>query len=70
MYIFVPKKPFGNLSEISSKNHVFLKTFNSEIQGTEAWFTDQSSQPLEIEDRINLTLVIKQYSHYKNKIFN
>ena len=23
------------------------------------WFTDQKSQPLEIEDRINLTMVIK-----------
>ena len=23
------------------------------------WFTDQNSQPLEIEDRINLTLIIK-----------
>ena len=23
------------------------------------WFTDQNSQPLETEDRINLTLVIK-----------
>ena len=23
------------------------------------WFTDQNSQPLEIEDRLNLTVVIK-----------
>ena len=23
------------------------------------WFTDQNSQPLEVEDRINLTMVIK-----------
>ena len=53
MYIFVPNKPFGNLIEISSKNHIFLKIFNSEIHSTEVWFTDQSSQPLEIEDRIN-----------------
>ena len=53
MYTFVPNKPFGKLLEISSKNHIFLKTFNSEIQGTDVWFTDQSSQPLEIEDRIN-----------------
>ena len=53
MYTFVPNKPFGNLLEISSKNHIVLKTFNPEIHGTEVWFTDQSSQPLEIEDRIN-----------------
>ena len=29
------------------------------VQAIEVWFTDQNSQPLEIEDRINLTLVIK-----------
>ena len=43
----------------SPTNHIFLKTFNSEFQTIEVWFTDQNSQPLEIEDRINLTLVIK-----------
>ena len=30
-----------------------------EFQDTELWFTDQNSQPLEIENRIKLTLVIK-----------
>ena len=29
LYIFVPNKTFGSLLEISPKNHVFLKTFNS-----------------------------------------
>ena len=59
LYTFVPNKPFGSLLEISPKSHVFLKTFNSEFQGIRVWFTDQNSQPLEIEDRISLTLVIK-----------
>ena len=59
LYIFVPNKPFGNLLEISPKNHIFSKTFNSELQTTEVWFTYQNSQQLEIEDIINLTLVIK-----------
>ena len=58
-YILVPNTPFGSLLEISSTNHIFLKTFNAEFQDTEVWFTDQNSQPLELEDRINLTLVIK-----------
>ena len=40
-------------------NSNFLKTFNSEFQAIEVWFTDQISQPLETEERINLTLVIK-----------
>ena len=48
-----------SLLEISPTNHIFLKTFNTEFNYMEVWFTDQNSQPLEIEDRINLTLVIK-----------
>ena len=59
LYTFVPNKPFGTLLEICPKTHVFLKTFNSEFQVIEVWFTDQNSQPLAIENRINLTLVIK-----------
>ena len=56
---FVANKPFGSLLEISATNPIFSKTFNSKFQATEAWFTDQNSQPLEVEDRINVTLVIK-----------
>ena len=59
LYIFVPNKPFGSLLEISPKNLIYLKTFNSEFQIIEVWFTDENSQPLQIDDRINLTLVIK-----------
>ena len=59
LYTFLPNKPFGSLLEISPANHIFLKTFNSEFQGIEVWFTDQNNQPLEIKDRINLTFVIK-----------
>ena len=56
---FVPNKLFGSLSEISSTNHVFPKTFNLEYDEIIVWFTDQNSPLLEIEDRINLTMVIK-----------
>ena len=59
LYTFVPNKPFGSLLKISPTNDIFLKTFNSEYDEIKVWFTDQNSQPLEIEDRINLTLVIK-----------
>ena len=59
LYTFAPNKPFDSLLEISSTNHIFLKTFNSEFQDIEVWFTDQNSHPLEIEDRINLILVVK-----------
>ena len=59
LYTFVPNKPFGSLLEISPTNHIFLKTFNSEYDEIIVWFTDQNSKALEIEDRINLTMVIK-----------
>ena len=59
LYTFVPNKPFGGLLEISPTNHIFIKTFNSEYGEIKVWFIDQNKQALEIEDRINLTMVIK-----------
>ena len=59
LYTFVPNKTFGSLLEISTTIHVFLKTFNSEFQEIKIWFTGQTSMPLEVEDRINVTLIIK-----------
>ena len=59
LYTFVPNKSFGSLLDISPSNHTYLKTFNSEYDEIVVWFTDQNSKPLEIEDRINLTMVIK-----------
>ena len=59
LYTFVLNKPFGSLLEISPTNLIFLKIFNSEYDEIIVWFTDENSQPLEIEDRINLTMVIK-----------
>ena len=59
LYTFILYKSFSSLLEISLTNFIFLKTFNSEFQEIEIWFTDQNTQPLEIENRTNLTLVIK-----------
>ena len=59
LYAFVPNKPFGSLLEISPTNYIFLKTFNSEYDEIKVCFTDQNSKPLDMEDRINLTMVIK-----------
>ena len=55
----VPNKTFGSLLEISPTNQVFLKTFNSEFQEVKIWFTDQTSKPLELQDKISITLIIK-----------
>ena len=59
LYTFVPNKPFGSLLEISPTNHIFLKIFNSEYNEIIVWFIDQNRQPLEIEHRINLTMLVK-----------
>ena len=59
LYTFVPNKRFGSLLEISPTNNIFLKTFNSEHDEIKVWFTDQNIQALEIEEKINLTMVIK-----------
>ena len=48
LYMFVPKKPFGSLLELSPTYHIFLQTFNSEYPNIKVWFTNQNSKPLEI----------------------
>ena len=58
LYTFVPNKSFGQLLDISPNNFIFLKTFDSEFLYIELWFADQISKPLEIEDKINISLVI------------
>ena len=58
LYTFIPNKLFRQLLDISPNNFIFLKTFNSEFPCIEVWLTNQNSKPLEIEDKINITLVI------------
>ena len=58
LYTFVPNKSFGQLLDISPEHFIFLKTFDPEFSYIEVWFSDQSSNPLEIGDKINITLVI------------
>ena len=55
---FVPNKSFGQLVDISPKDFIVLKTLNSVFSYIEEWFTDQNSKSIEIEDKINITLVI------------
>ena len=59
LYTLRSDKSFGSLLQISPPNHIFLKTFNSEFQEIKGWSTDQNSRPLEVEDKVNLTLIIK-----------
>ena len=59
LHTFVQNKPFGSLLETSPTNRIFLKTVNSEYDEIKAWLRGQNSQPLEMEDRTNSTMVIK-----------
>ena len=58
LYTLVFNKSLGQLLNISPKNFILLKTFNLEFSYIEVWFTDHNSKQLEIEDKINITLVI------------
>ena len=58
LYTVVLNKLFGQLLDISPKKIIFLKTFYSEFSHIEVWFTDKNYKPLEIEGKINITLVI------------
>ena len=60
MYTFVPNNSFGQSLDISHDNFTFLKTFDSEFSYIEVWFTDQKSNPLEKEDKTNITVVLSQ----------
>ena len=59
LYTFVPNKPFDSLLNILQTSNLFLKIFNSEFQEIKIWFTDQTSKPLKVEDKVNITLIIK-----------
>ena len=49
---------YDQLLDISPKNIIFLKPFDSEFSHIKVWFTDQNFKLLVVEDKINITLVI------------
>ena len=57
-FTFVLNKQFGQLINIASHPLIMLNTTNTDFSSIEVWFTDQNSEPLEIEDNVNLTLII------------
>ena len=59
LFTFLPDKQIGQLITISPHSLAMLKTTNAEYQSNEVSFTDQSIRPLEIEDNLNITLIIR-----------
>ena len=58
LFTFVPNKQYGQLISISPNSLIFLKVMNTEFSETEIWFTDQNNNSLEIEDKVNISLII------------
>ena len=58
LYLFVCNKSLGQLLDISPKYFISSKTFDSEFQYIDVWFTDQNSNLPETEDKTNITLAI------------
>ena len=55
---FVPLKQFGQLINILPHFLMMMNTVNTQFSSVEAWFTDQISKSIEIEDNVNLTIII------------
>ena len=53
-------KSYGYLLNVEPSNLVFLKTYNIEFDDITITFTDQNGRPLEIEDKLNLTLLVNK----------
>ena len=51
-------KQFGQLITILPHSLTMLKTTSPELQSIQLRFTDQNNRPLEIKDRVNITLTI------------
>ena len=58
LFTFVPNKQFGQLINIAPHSLIMLNTANTEFSSIEVWFTDQNSEPPEMEDNVNFTLII------------
>ena len=59
LYTFVPNKAFDQLLDILPKKIIFSKHLIQNFYKLKLWFTNQNSNPLEIEDIVKITLVIE-----------
>ena len=60
LYNFMPGKSYVYLLNVKPSNLVFLKTYNTEFDDIVITFTDKNSKSLEIEDKVNLTMLISK----------
>ena len=60
LYTFTPNKSYAYLLNVEATNLVFFITYNTEFDEIIIKFTDQNGRPLEVEDKVNLTLLINK----------
>ena len=60
LYTFTPNKSYIYLLNFEPSNLAFLKAYNTEFDEIIINIMDQNGRQLEIEDRINLTLLINK----------
>ena len=60
LYTFTPSKSYAYLLNVEPSNLMFLKPWNTEFDEIISIFTDQIGRPLEIKNKVNLTLLINK----------
>ena len=58
LFSFIPNKQDGQLINVSPHSLTMMNTVNTEFSFLEVCFTDQASKALEIENKVDLTLII------------
>ena len=60
LHTFTPNKSYVYQLNVEPSNFVLLKTYNTEFDEIIITFTDQNGRLLEIEGKVNLTLLINK----------
>ena len=60
LHAFMSNKSMPYFLNAEPSNLVFLKTYNTDFGEIIITFTDENGRPLEIEDKVNLTLLINK----------
>ena len=60
LYTVTPNKSYAYLLNVEPSKLVFLKTYNTEFNEIITTFIDKNGRPLEIEGKVNLTLLFNK----------
>ena len=60
LYTFTKDKSYVYFLNVEPNNLVFLKTYNTQFDKIIVTFKDQNGRPLQIEDKVELTLLINK----------